>query len=68
MKKHITVDYSKALAFINEEEIAKIGEEIKGSSLNTKQKQEKIQDLKNEIFHLKYQMKDLLFPSLSVIK
>ena len=29
MKKHLTVDYSKALAFINEEEIAKIGEEIK---------------------------------------
>lgn len=29
MKKHITVDYSKALAFINEEEIAIIGEEIK---------------------------------------
>jgi len=29
MKKHITVDYSKAMAFINEEEIAKIGEEIK---------------------------------------
>ena len=29
MKKHITVDYSKALAFINEEEIAKLGEEIK---------------------------------------
>jgi glucose-6-phosphate isomerase len=29
MKKHITVDYSKALAFINEEDIAKIGEEIK---------------------------------------
>ena len=29
MKKHITVDYSKALSFINEEEIAKVGEEIK---------------------------------------
>jgi len=29
MKKYITVDYSKALAFINEEDIAKIGEEIK---------------------------------------
>ena len=29
MKKHIKIDYSKALSFINEEEIAKVGEEIK---------------------------------------
>ena len=29
MKKHITVDYSKALTFINQEDIALIGDEIK---------------------------------------